>query len=463
MRSTVLKARRWLPRTAALALVTAPVFGVAMSASAVPPATNQPTLTIQASPSGVGVPTYISATADLENGINTPDANLTFRLFSPADSTCSGTPLYTATGETSGNGGYSPSSVYINAAGTYRWTASFAGDTSNLPVATSCNAANSTTVVTKSTPTIVDIASGSVPLGGQISDTATLTGTSIPGGTIAFALYGPNDPTCSSPPVTTLLSDVGSHTTYQSAPFIPTTPGVYRWISTYSGDDNNGTATTACADDAASVIVQQAVSTASIALTDDQLAYGAEQDETVTATVTTSATGPTPTGSVTIQDGSLKVCTIVLASTTAGTGTGSCEFTKAQLRPNSYLLAVSYAGDTYAAGTLSAPTALRVTKQASAVTLHLAHAGVKLGKEGKEHFAVVAASPPGGQPARGKVAIRVGRKTLCTAQLHGDGKGSCSLSSRQLPAGHYTVTAHYLGTTTSATSISAPKKLHITG
>jgi hypothetical protein len=42
---------------------------------------------------------------------------------------------------------------------------------------------------------------------------------------------------------------------YAPAPFTPTTPGVYRWVASYSGDANNDAAATACADPAGSVTV----------------------------------------------------------------------------------------------------------------------------------------------------------------------------------------------------------------
>jgi hypothetical protein len=82
-----------------------------------------------------------------------------------------------------------------------------------------------------------------VTLGGTISDSATLSGGGIggaaPTGTITFALYAPNDPTCSSPAIFTATAPVNGNGTYSSAPFTSSAIGTYHWIANYGGDLNN--------------------------------------------------------------------------------------------------------------------------------------------------------------------------------------------------------------------------------
>ncbi len=86
-----------------------------------------------------------------------------------------------------------------------------------------------------------------MPVGGSISDAATLSGTSAPTtGKIAFALYGPNDPTCSSPSVGTASANVTGDGTYNSGPLVPAAAGTYYFTATYSGDANNSDASTEC-------------------------------------------------------------------------------------------------------------------------------------------------------------------------------------------------------------------------
>ncbi|MCA1684270.1 MAG: Ig-like domain-containing protein, partial [Actinobacteria bacterium] len=90
------------------------------------------------------------------------------------------------------------------------------------------------------------VSSSTVALGESVSDTATLTGGSTPiTGTVTFKLYGPNDATCTGPPVFTNTAGV-SGGSVASAPFSPTAPGAYRFIATYSGDANNNPVAGVC-------------------------------------------------------------------------------------------------------------------------------------------------------------------------------------------------------------------------
>ena len=107
----------------------------------------------------------------------------------------------------------------------------------------------------KATPTISTVASpNTTHLGATVSDTATLSGGSNPTGTVTFQLFGPNDSTCGGMPVFTSTKTLsgGSAT---SDPFVPTTPGTYRWIASYSGDANNDPVAGMCNDANESVVV----------------------------------------------------------------------------------------------------------------------------------------------------------------------------------------------------------------
>jgi hypothetical protein len=97
------------------------------------------------------------------------------------------------------------------------------------------------TTVHKATPAIATSASGDVTVGGQLTDTATVTGLVSPdGGTVDFRLYGPDDATCSRKPVFESLGQpLTPAGTATSTPFAPTRGGVYRWRAFYSGDANN--------------------------------------------------------------------------------------------------------------------------------------------------------------------------------------------------------------------------------
>jgi hypothetical protein len=95
-----------------------------------------------------------------------------------------------------------------------------------------------------------------------ISDTATLSGGDDPTGSITFKLYGPNGPDCSNTPAFTSTSTVLGNGSYQSGAYRVTQPGTYRWVVSYSGDDNNQSAgPTGCGDNAETVVINPATPT----------------------------------------------------------------------------------------------------------------------------------------------------------------------------------------------------------
>src|SRR2546425_2858504 len=112
------------------------------------------------------------------------------------------------------------------------------------------------------TPTLTTTATPTAPVGGSISDTATLAGGSgTLGGTITFTLYGPNDATCGNAAIftnpKTVVSSGGGAGTAISDPFTPSQAGTYRWRASYSGDTNNAATATACNDLGETSVVTQ--------------------------------------------------------------------------------------------------------------------------------------------------------------------------------------------------------------
>jgi hypothetical protein len=115
---------------------------------------------------------------------------------------------------------------------------------------------DATITLTRRAPTITTDASPTVLLGGSITDTATLQGASSPTGTVTFRVHGPDDATCSRPPASTSTVTVSAGGQASSASFVPTQPGTYRWVASYSGDVNNAPAAGACNDAREQVLVQ---------------------------------------------------------------------------------------------------------------------------------------------------------------------------------------------------------------
>src|SRR2546427_6747103 len=130
----------------------------------------------------------ISDTANLAGGFGTLGGTITFTLYGPNDATCGNAAIFTNTKAVVSTGGgtgtatsdpFSPSQ-----AGTYRWKASYSGDTNNAATATACNHPGETSVVNQATLTLTTLATPAAVLGGPISDTALLSGRSgTPGGT----------------------------------------------------------------------------------------------------------------------------------------------------------------------------------------------------------------------------------------------------------------------------------------
>ncbi|GHJ43002.1 hypothetical protein Cs7R123_03440 [Catellatospora sp. TT07R-123] len=204
-------------------------------------------LTTEAS-ADVTIGASVSDTATL-SGVDpvTDTGVITFELFGPDDTDCSNDPVLTRPVPTAGNGVFGSGPFTPATAGTYQWVAAYAG-TSGQTGATTCGDVAEQVTVNQAQPTLSTAASGNVPLGGTVFDTATLTGGFAPTGTVTFNLYGPGDDICEEAPVTTSTTTVTGNGSYQSAGFVPTVVGDYRWRADYSGDVNNGPAGTACSD-----------------------------------------------------------------------------------------------------------------------------------------------------------------------------------------------------------------------
>lgn len=253
-------------------------------------AKNTPTITTAASANGMVGSTTLTDTANVFGRVNPGAAGtVSFRLYGPDDDTCTGTPIfedldnaYSSTGGPIVSAGFTPTE-----AGTYRWIASYSGDSNNEAVSGSCDDVLEHTIVTKTAPTLATTASEATKLGGTVlTDSATVTGLVNPqaAATIDFALYGPDDDTCAGTPVST--STVPYPVTggaVFSNPYTPQVPGTYRWIATYSGDVNNEGAVGDCADAAERTVVTQATP-AIVTDASDQIAIGGELTDTATVT-----------------------------------------------------------------------------------------------------------------------------------------------------------------------------------
>jgi hypothetical protein len=219
-----------------------------------------------------------SAVVDLVGGTATPTGSVAFNLCkvdSPGLCGSGGTSV----GSTNLTGTAYPVTVlspiaYVTSAGRYCWRATWSGDSANGIPGSSDSSSSECFTVNPVTPGLGTTASGTVVLGGSISDSATLSdlatqpanpvinltgaGGAAAGGTVTFTLYGPND--CSTVAYTSAAVAVSGNGTYNTPnpQFTPTAAGTYHWAASYSGNSPNNNATThntACDDPNEDVII----------------------------------------------------------------------------------------------------------------------------------------------------------------------------------------------------------------
>jgi len=192
-----------------------------------------------------------------------------------------------------------------------------------------------------STPVrVTTVASPATSVGFGIRATMNVMDTvATPTGSATFQLFGPSDPTCSSPIFSATVGVAG--TSAVSPSFIADHAGSYRWTTSYSGDANHAAAgPTACSYEAADVTVAKARTTLRIATTATgplTFAFATLSGVSPTGTVTFVLTGPNDTFCT-----STPVHTSTVAVNAAGTYL-SGGFTA--LLPGTYRWRASYSGD----------------------------------------------------------------------------------------------------------------------
>jgi hypothetical protein len=238
--------------------------------------------------------------------------------------------------------------------------------------------------------------------------------------------------------------------------------GNYAFTATYTGDTAVSPSGNTTFLSSASVPPQPLTVTPSVglelSLSSSQLLYGDEQAETFTATVT-SPSG-TPTGQVTLADGSTAFCTITLVN-----GTGSCSLSPQQVFPGTYRPIATYSGDsTFPSATVASGGPLVITGAGQTTTsLVLSPATITFGSEQAENITVFVGGIDG--PPTGQVSIQSGGGhraiPICTVNLN-NGTANCTLTASQLAVGSYQLTATYSGDDLFAASTSAPATLTVT-
>jgi hypothetical protein len=416
-----------------------------------------PTISTTATSGSVG--TAIKDTATVSGGVN-PTGNLVFKVFGPNDATCSGAVAYTKTVAVNGNGAYGSGDFSPIAIGAYRWTAEYAGDVNNNPFTSVCNASpEETSTVVPASPTISSVAAGTI-YPGSISDTATIAGGFTPTGTLVFKAFGPENPTCSGAAAFTKIVAVSGNGNYGSTNFTETQVGSYRWTVEYSGDANNGAATSPC--NAANETSTVAKVPPALAISTANGAIGG-----AIASLASFGGGISHTGQIVFRaygpdDPSCAGSPVyALALTvTAGNGTyASGQFTPAQA--GAFRWIASYSGDAINAAetTACAAAVASVAPAVPALSTHISATGISAG-DGVRNTATLS----GGFKPAGTITFRLfgpsdttcGSAPALTTTVTVSGNGSYT-SAQLVPrqAGDFRFTASYSGDTGNTAVVAA--------
>jgi hypothetical protein len=169
----------------------------------------------------------------------------------------------------------------------------------------------------KASPTIATTPSGSVPAGGSVSDSASLSGGAAPTGTVTFKLFAPGDTACTTP-IATKTGTLSGNTA--SSGNVPVgAAGTYYWVATYNGDANNSPVTSPCGSEKV-VVTAQTLTGRAYGLTANATLAGAVLVNVPptpdTGSISTSSSSTTSTQCVATLSGAVSAHTLCANVTT---------------------------------------------------------------------------------------------------------------------------------------------------
>ena len=237
-----------------------------------------PTISTTASPSSITAGGSAADQANLSGGYGTLGGTISYTLYAPNDTTCSGTPTpLTATGSTvSGMGTYSSGSVQPSVVGTWHWIATYSGDGNNNSVSDPCTGTGSEPlIITIASPTLSVTAPstgtpGTAMSASSITATLGLSSGSNDTNPITFKVFGPQataPTTCTAGGTTVGTATPAGNGTYaSSAGFTPSTAGNYWWYASSGSDTNNNAAASTCGSGMTETVVANICGTRTFSL-----------------------------------------------------------------------------------------------------------------------------------------------------------------------------------------------------
>ena len=327
--------------------------------------------------------------------------------------------------------------------GGYSVTGSYLGDTNFTPA---LSAPVGLTITQAATATTLSLAKTTVAYGSETTQVFTATVTPTPSGITPTG-------TVTVTSGTTTLCTITLPATTCALGATQLAPGSYpNVVATYGGNANiAGSASTPALS---FTVTQASAPTVALAVTPASVTYGNEGLTGLFSVTVTSPAG-TPTGTVSVKNGTTILCTLTLAN-----GAGTCTLGATQLTVGSYAsLTAVYSGDANFPTATSSTESLTVAQAATTTTVTATPAAVTFGQINAAVFGVTVA-PQFAGVATGTVSVTAtnsttsAQTTLCTFQL--GTASSCSAAQSAIPGGAYTVTAAYPGDTNFIASTSAP-------
>jgi len=277
-------------------------------------------------------------------GTNAGEAvgSVTYTVYS--DSSCT---VFAADGGTKTvTGGVVPDSnlVSLSTPGTYYWQASYSGDAYNDPSTSTCGSEIEYVQAPTVTTTALPGGSPSVIPTTPMTDTATLTGveSSEAGGTMTYTVY--SDSACSVVAADGGTMPVTGGVVPDSNPVALSTPGIYYWQASFSGDKLNETSHSTCGSEIEYVQAPTVTTTALRAGSPKVLPDTPTTDAATLTGLESSEAG----GTMTYTVYSDSACTVVAAGGGTKPVTGGvvpASNPVALITPGTYYWQASFSGD----------------------------------------------------------------------------------------------------------------------
>jgi hypothetical protein len=179
-------------------------------------------------------------------------------------------------------------------------------------------------------------------------------------------------------------------------------------------------------------VVTQATSTTTLMSSATSVVYG--QPVTLTAIVTGTAAGLTPTGTITFKDGTTTLGSVALAA-------GQATFTTSTLAVTHHSLTAVYSGDSIFPASTSSAVVETITKATAAVTVTSSPNPATYGQSITFTATVSAVAPGSGAPT-GTVTFKAGATSYPAVPIVG---GQATLTLSTLTPGTQSITASYSG------------------